>query len=195
MFIIYLFKIAFPCFCVQFLYTFHQGYYSIKKTPQIIFVHFFLLLFWDVFQEQLTVRCTLKSAEFVNFRIISCSSISYFSLYPNPISQDIKVRMVYFPDKCNMDNYRNIFNFFFQIQLHQFSSHQYFLRQVFPILYHFLFLFHLLETTKCLFCFSTRYLCLKLFFFTFTDVFVFSSNILSALYAPGFHCKLLSLQP
>ena len=86
MFIIYLFKIAFPCFCVQFLYTFHQGYYSIKKKKnlKIIFVHFFLLLFWDVFQEKLTDRRALKSAEFVNFRIISCSSTSYFSLYPNP---------------------------------------------------------------------------------------------------------------
>ena len=69
MFIIYLFKIAFPYFCVQF-----------------IFVHFFLLLFWDVFQEKLTDRHALKSAEFVNFRIISCSSTSYFSLYPNPFS-------------------------------------------------------------------------------------------------------------
>lgn len=79
-------KLHFPVSVCNFYIHFIKVIIQLKKTPQIIFVHFFLLLFWDVFQEQLTVRCTLKSAEFVNFRIISCSSISYFSLYPNPIS-------------------------------------------------------------------------------------------------------------
>ena len=94
-------KLHFPVSVCSFYTHFIKVIIQLKKKKnlKIIFVHFFLLLFWDVFQEKLTDRRALKSAEFVNFRIISCSSTIYFSLYPNPFPEDIKVRMVYFPDK------------------------------------------------------------------------------------------------